>query len=52
LTSREKAADAREAVLEQTQANLTALAAKLAADQSALDERVKTFQNKVAALSA
>ena len=52
LASREKAAAARDAVLEQTQANLTALSTKLAADQTALDERVKTFQDKVAALSA
>jgi hypothetical protein len=37
---------------EQTQANLAALSAKLAADQSALDARVKAFQDKVAALSA
>jgi len=52
LATREKAADARAAQQEQTQANLTALAAKLAADQTALDARVKTFQDKVAALSA
>lgn len=52
LTAREKAADARATQQEQTQANLAALATKLAEDQAALDARVKTFQDKVAALSA
>jgi chromosome segregation ATPase len=52
LTNREKAADARDIQQDKRNEELTVLAAKLAADQSALDARVKTFQDKVAALSA
>lgn len=52
LSVREKATDTCEKRQQQTQANLDAKEAKLIADQSALDARIKAFQDNVAALKA
>jgi chromosome segregation ATPase len=52
LSIREKATDTCEKRQQQTQANLDAKEAKLIADQSALDARIKAFQDNVAALKA
>lgn len=52
LITREKTSDTREMQQKQTQADLDAKDAKLAADQATLNARIQAFQDKVAALKA
>jgi len=52
IEARKATVDTREMHQQQTQKNLDDKEVKLAADQAALDARIKAFQDKVAALSA
>jgi hypothetical protein len=52
LVAREKTSDTREMHQKQTQDNLDVLGASLATQESALQARVKAFQDKVASISA
>jgi chromosome segregation ATPase len=52
IEARKATVDTREMHQQQTQKNLDDKEVKLAADQAALDARIKAFQAKVAALSA